>query len=66
MSIRLNIHIVNPIDFTFGDEALLVLVDMIKCPLGLDIADNMIVFNDHCYDNEYFEVLRVNKRRIAT
>ena len=58
MSIRLKKRIVNPINFTSGDEALLALVDMIECPLDLDIADDMITFNKNCYDNKYFEVLR--------
>ena len=32
---------------------------MVKCPLGLDIADDMIIFNNYCYDNYYFKVLRL-------
>ena len=58
MSTRLNRRIVEHLDFTNEDEALLALVDMVKCPLALDTADNMIIFNSHCYDNEYFEVIR--------
>ena len=58
MSTRLNRRIVEHLDFTNEDEALLALVDMVKCPLALDTADNMIIFNSHCYDNFYFEVIR--------
>ena len=58
MTIRLIRRIVDQLDFTFADEALLALVDMVKCPLGLDTADEMIIFNNHCYDHTLFEILR--------
>ena len=55
---RLDQRIVNHLDFTFGDEALIALVDFVKCPLGLATGTHTIIFNNHCYDNSYFDRLR--------
>ena len=59
MTIRLNTRIIGPIDFTVQDEALLALVDMVKCTFGLDVGEDNVIFNNQCYDNEYFEVLHL-------
>ena len=55
---RLDRRIVSHLDFTFGDEALIALADLIKCPLGLGTGTHTIIFNNHCYDNCYFDRLR--------
>ena len=56
---RLDRRIVPHLDFTFGDEALIALGDFIKCPLGLATGTQTIIFNNHCYDNFYFDRLRL-------
>ena len=58
MSTRLQTRLVPEIDFTVNDYAILALVDMAKCPIALDITNEMIIFNQQCNDNGNFEVVR--------
>ena len=62
MSFRLNTRHVTVINFTVEDDALLALVNMAKYPIGLDITDEMIIFNNQCYHDEFlrsFVLLRL-------
>ena len=54
---RLERRIVDHLDFTFADEAIIALKDMVECPLGLGVGDETIIFNNHCYDNAFFSVI---------
>ena len=55
MTSRLDTRLVLEINFTVKDDAILALVDMAKCPIALDISNEMIIFNNQCYDREIFE-----------
>ena len=58
-------------DFTRGDEIVLTLSDLIKCPILLEASFDMIVFNNQCYNTQSFmhhkqgKMCR-NKRRISS
>ena len=42
-------------DYTNHDVIVETLLDVIKCPIALEISDMMIVFNDQCYDVILFD-----------
>ena len=44
--------------FTDRDEVLVSLHDIFKCPLVLESTDDMILFNDNCYDRKRFKDLQ--------
>ena len=43
------------INFTRHDEITFSLMDAIKCPISMDISDNMIIFNHQYYDRHSFD-----------
>ena len=42
-------------DYTNHDVIVETLLDVITCPISIDISDMMIVFNDQCYDVILFD-----------
>ena len=49
-------------DFTYRDELMITLEDLIKCPILLDTSDDMIIFNLQCYDKASFETHKRNEQ----
>lgn len=58
MMSRLGTRIVPKLDFTLHDDTVLSLVDMVKCPIALEVTDNIIIVNNNCYDRPNFEKYR--------
>ena len=59
------------VDFTNGDAVLETVLDVITCPIQREIRENMIIFNDQCYDRSDFESYRIredrkSRRRVAS
>ena len=52
-------HVIDEeIGYCSRDEAIVTLKDICSCPLVLETTDDMIIFNDNCYDRERFEQLK--------
>ena len=56
---RLDVRIDEDYDFTNGDAVLETVLDVITCPIQREIRENMIIFNDQCYDRSDFESYRI-------
>ena len=59
------------IDYTRRDEITFSLMDTIKCPISLDISNNMVLFNHQFYDRPNFDShhtseTRLNERRVQS
>ena len=58
MMSRLCTRIVPELDFTVHDDTVLSLVEIVKCPIVLDVTDTMCIFNNNCYDRPNFDKYR--------
>lgn len=47
MMSQLRTRIVPELDFTVHDDTVLSLVEMVKCPIVLDVTDTMCIFNNN-------------------
>ena len=51
-SIRLDRQVLPEYEFTMRDEVILNLLDFIECPILKEFSEDMIIFNQQCYDYE--------------
>ena len=52
------------IEYTRRDEITFSLIDAIKCPISLEITDQMILFNNQFYDRQNFDSHRGAETRL--
>ena len=45
-------------DFTYSNMVVITLIEIASYPINLEHTECMVIFNDQCYDFEYFVVIK--------